>query len=132
MVPEGRDESQLGARAPSSLAFLPWPRTAGGNLQVSDNSHRLAQPREKNQRVSLLTVGDSSTRTGGGGGMSGDDDLIALIDFIYAAVLDGDLWPTVLTKLADTTGTMQAIEIESNLFVRRSMVANDCRVGRQL
>ena len=41
--------------------------------------------------------------------MSGDDDLIALIDFIYAAVLDGDLWPTVLTKLADTTGTMQAI-----------------------
>jgi DNA-binding CsgD family transcriptional regulator len=41
--------------------------------------------------------------------MSGDDHLIALIDFIYAAVLDGDLWPTVLTKLADTTGTMQAI-----------------------
>jgi hypothetical protein len=59
--------------------------------------------------VSLLTVGNSSTRTGGGGGMSGDDHLIALINFIYAAVLDGDLWPTVLTKLADTTGTMQAI-----------------------
>ena len=41
--------------------------------------------------------------------MSEDSKLIALIDFIYAAVLDGDLWPTVLTELADATGTMQAI-----------------------
>lgn len=41
--------------------------------------------------------------------MSEDSKLIALIDFIYAAVLDGDLWPTVLTELAEATGTMQAI-----------------------
>ncbi len=41
--------------------------------------------------------------------MSEDSKLIALIDFIYAAVLDGDLWPTVLEELAEATGTMQAI-----------------------
>jgi DNA-binding CsgD family transcriptional regulator len=41
--------------------------------------------------------------------LSEDSKLIALIDFIYAAVLDGDLWPTVLAELADATGTMQAI-----------------------
>jgi DNA-binding CsgD family transcriptional regulator len=41
--------------------------------------------------------------------MSDDGELIALIDFVYAAVLDGDLWPTVLTKLAEATGTMQSI-----------------------
>jgi DNA-binding CsgD family transcriptional regulator len=41
--------------------------------------------------------------------MSKDDELIGLIDFVYAAVLDGALWPEVLAKLADTTGTMQAI-----------------------
>jgi DNA-binding CsgD family transcriptional regulator len=41
--------------------------------------------------------------------MTEDSELIALIDFIYAAVLDGDLWPTVMAKLADATGTMQAI-----------------------
>jgi hypothetical protein len=41
--------------------------------------------------------------------MSGDGELIALIDFVYAAVLDGDLWPSVLAKLAGVTGTMQAI-----------------------
>jgi hypothetical protein len=45
----------------------------------------------------------------GGTGMSGDGELIALIDFVYAAVLDGDLWPSVLAKLAGVTGTMQAI-----------------------
>jgi DNA-binding CsgD family transcriptional regulator len=38
-----------------------------------------------------------------------DSKLIALIDLIYAAVLDGALWPTVLAELADATGTMQAI-----------------------
>jgi len=38
-----------------------------------------------------------------------DSELIALIDFIYAAVLDGDLWPTVLAKLADATGALQAV-----------------------
>src|ERR1700730_279349 len=41
--------------------------------------------------------------------MSEDSELIALIDLIYAAVLDADLWPTVLAKLAGATGTMQAI-----------------------
>jgi DNA-binding CsgD family transcriptional regulator len=41
--------------------------------------------------------------------LSEDSKLIALIDFIYAAVLDSDLWPTVLAELADATGTMQAI-----------------------
>jgi DNA-binding CsgD family transcriptional regulator len=41
--------------------------------------------------------------------MSGDGELIALIDFVYAAVLDGDLWPSVPAKLAGVTGTMQAI-----------------------
>ena len=41
--------------------------------------------------------------------MSKDDKLIAFIDFVYEAVLDSALWPEVLAKLADTTGTMQAI-----------------------
>ncbi|MGH6834049.1 MAG: helix-turn-helix transcriptional regulator [Methylocella sp.] len=41
--------------------------------------------------------------------MSEDSELIALIDSIYAAVLDSDLWPTVLAKLADATGAMQTI-----------------------
>jgi hypothetical protein len=45
----------------------------------------------------------------GGGAMSEDSKLIALIDFIYAAALDADLWPTVLAKLADATGALQAI-----------------------
>ncbi|MDQ6704153.1 MAG: hypothetical protein M3Z96_14260 [Pseudomonadota bacterium] len=41
--------------------------------------------------------------------MSEDSELIALIDLIYAAALDGDLWPTVLAKLADATGALQAV-----------------------
>ena len=41
--------------------------------------------------------------------MSEDSKLIALIDFIYAAALDADVWPTVLAKLADATGALQAI-----------------------
>ena len=41
--------------------------------------------------------------------MSEDSELIALIDMIYAAALDGDLWPTVLAKLADATGALQAV-----------------------
>jgi DNA-binding CsgD family transcriptional regulator len=41
--------------------------------------------------------------------MSKDDELIAFIDFVYAAVLDGDLWPQVLAELAGATETMQAI-----------------------
>ncbi|MGH6852478.1 MAG: helix-turn-helix transcriptional regulator [Methylocella sp.] len=41
--------------------------------------------------------------------MSDEGKLIALIDLIYAAVLERDLWPTVLAKLADATGALQAI-----------------------
>ena len=41
--------------------------------------------------------------------MSEESELIALIDLIYAAALDGDLWPTVLAKLADATGALQAV-----------------------
>ncbi|MGH6794916.1 MAG: hypothetical protein ACREDH_06905, partial [Methylocella sp.] len=41
--------------------------------------------------------------------MSDERKLIALIDLIYAAVLERDLWPTVLAKLADATGALQAI-----------------------
>jgi len=41
--------------------------------------------------------------------MSEDSELIALIDIIYAAVLDGDIWPTVLAKLADATGALTTI-----------------------
>ena len=41
--------------------------------------------------------------------MSNEDKLIALIDIVYAAVLDITLWPMVLAKLADATGTMQTI-----------------------
>ena len=41
--------------------------------------------------------------------MSDDGELIALIDCVYAAVLDGDLWPVVLAKLAEATGMMQSI-----------------------
>ncbi|MGH6846147.1 MAG: helix-turn-helix transcriptional regulator [Methylocella sp.] len=41
--------------------------------------------------------------------MSDDSKLIALIDLVYEAALDADLWPTVLAKLADATGALQAI-----------------------
>ena len=41
--------------------------------------------------------------------MSDDGELIDLIDFVYAAVLDADLWPMVLAKLAEATGMMQSI-----------------------
>ena len=57
--------------------------------------------------------------------MSGDDDLIALIDFIYAAVLDGNLWPTVLTKLADTTGTMDGRTNSFDSISRRTIAELD-------
>jgi DNA-binding CsgD family transcriptional regulator len=41
--------------------------------------------------------------------MSDDSKIIALIDLIYEAALDADLWPPVLAKLADATGALQAI-----------------------
>jgi len=39
--------------------------------------------------------------------MSGDKELIALIDLIYQAALDNDLWPGLLIKLADAMGASQ-------------------------
>jgi hypothetical protein len=39
--------------------------------------------------------------------MSGDIELIAPIDLIYEAVLDSDLCPAVLIKLADALGVAQ-------------------------
>jgi DNA-binding CsgD family transcriptional regulator len=41
--------------------------------------------------------------------MSGEKELSALIDLIYEAVLDNDLWPSVLIKLADAVGAARAI-----------------------
>ncbi len=38
-----------------------------------------------------------------------EEELIALIDLIYEAALDNDLWPRVLEKLADAAGTVQAV-----------------------
>jgi PAS domain-containing protein len=39
--------------------------------------------------------------------MTKEDDLQAVIDLIYEAVLDETLWPIVLTRLADAMGTAQ-------------------------
>src|ERR1700730_5546792 len=39
--------------------------------------------------------------------MSRDKELIALIDLIYEAALDSDLWPSVLIRLADAVGAAQ-------------------------
>lgn len=50
--------------------------------------------------------------------MSEDRELIAVIDLIYEAVLDGSLWPHVLVKLADVTGAAQV-----------SMTSRDKRTG---
>ena len=38
-----------------------------------------------------------------------EDDLLALIQLIYEATFDSTLWPTALTRLADTTGTAQVV-----------------------
>jgi len=52
--------------------------------------------------------------------MSGEKELIALIDLIYEAVLDNDLWPSVLIKLADAVGAaraiMPAVDWRANIF----------------
>jgi DNA-binding CsgD family transcriptional regulator len=39
--------------------------------------------------------------------MSGERELVALTDLIYEAVLDNDVWPSVLTTLADAVGAAQ-------------------------
>ncbi|HEX3495078.1 MAG TPA: hypothetical protein VHT48_06880, partial [Methylocella sp.] len=41
--------------------------------------------------------------------MSGGKELTALIDLIYEAVLDNDLWPSVLIKLADAVGAAHVV-----------------------
>ena len=39
--------------------------------------------------------------------MSRDNELIALINLIYEAALDSDLWPSILVRLADAVGAAQ-------------------------
>jgi DNA-binding CsgD family transcriptional regulator len=41
--------------------------------------------------------------------MSGGKELTALIDLVYEAVLDNDLWPSVLIKLADAVGAAHVV-----------------------
>src|SRR5580693_272236 len=41
--------------------------------------------------------------------MSGGTELSALIDLIYEAMLDSDLWPAVLIKLADAVGAAHVV-----------------------
>ena len=52
--------------------------------------------------------------------MNGGKELSALIDLIYEAVLDNDLWPSVLIKLADAVGAahvvMPSIDWRANIF----------------
>jgi hypothetical protein len=52
--------------------------------------------------------------------MSGGKELSALIDLIYDAVLDNDLWPSVLVKLADAVGAahvvMPSVDWRANIF----------------
>jgi hypothetical protein len=52
--------------------------------------------------------------------MSGGTELSALIDLIYEAVLDSDLWPAVLIKLADAVGAahvvMPSVDWRANIF----------------
>jgi DNA-binding CsgD family transcriptional regulator len=40
--------------------------------------------------------------------MIAEEKLIALIDLIYEAALDNDLWPSMVEKIADAVGTAQA------------------------
>ena len=52
--------------------------------------------------------------------MSGGTELSALNDLIYEAVLDSDLWPAVLIKLADAVGAahvvMPSVDWRANIF----------------
>src|ERR1700680_4674305 len=52
--------------------------------------------------------------------MSGGKELSALIDLIYEAVLDNDLWPSVRIKLADAVGAahvvMPSVDWRANIF----------------
>src|SRR5580692_11109847 len=75
--------------------------------RVNDNSRVKTNGHLSGRRKDPARTG--SWHHAWGGAMSEDSELIALIDVIYAAVLDGDLWPTVLAKLADATGALQAV-----------------------
>ena len=52
--------------------------------------------------------------------MNGDDKFVALLDLIYEAVLDNDLWPVVLVRIADALGVpqvgMPAYDWHSNVY----------------
>ena len=52
--------------------------------------------------------------------MNGGKELSVLIDLIYEAVLDNDLWPSVLIKLADAVGAahvvMPSVDWRTNIF----------------
>ena len=51
--------------------------------------------------------------------MSRDIELIALIDLIYEAALDSNLWPRVVLKLADALGAaqvaMSSMDLRANI-----------------
>src|SRR5215831_9405051 len=70
------------------------------SLFVTDNRQfGQGAGRQRETRFDLHT----KTRT-----MISEEKLIALIDLIYEAALDNDLWPRVLRKIADAAGTVQA------------------------
>jgi hypothetical protein len=52
--------------------------------------------------------------------MRSDKDLLVLIDLIYRSVLDVELWPTALIKLADAIGAseigMPSFDWRANVF----------------
>jgi DNA-binding CsgD family transcriptional regulator len=52
--------------------------------------------------------------------MRSDEDLLAVIDLIYQAVLDAELWPAALIKLADAMGVSQiampSFDCRANIF----------------
>ncbi len=52
--------------------------------------------------------------------MRSDEDLLAVIDLIYQAVLDAELWPAALIKLADIMGVSQiampSFDCRANIF----------------
>ena len=58
--------------------------------------------------------------------MGRDTELIALINLIYEAALDSDLWPSVLVRLADAVG---AAQIAMPSMDRRT---NECSIERPL
>jgi hypothetical protein len=56
--------------------------------------------------------------------MSEESDLVALIELIHEALLDSNLWPSVLVRLADATGSPRTVPAEKYQFA--SAIANPC------